>query len=169
MDPEFESAVEGLTKMGASVTERELVHLLARHGQEEGKLLERYQRFAEGAASPAVRYLVQLILDDERRHHRLLAEVANTIAWGWSENSPGDATPEILPQEDPGGPLAKETRELLAVEEADRAELRRLRKELRDYEDTTMWALLVDLMLLDTEKHTDILRFILTHICGPGS
>jgi MoxR-like ATPase len=164
MDPMFESALEGLDKMGASVGERELVAMLARHGEEEGMLLERYQRFAEEAASPAVRYLVKLILDDERRHHRLLAEVANTVAWGWSANSPAPAAPDIFPKEDPAGPLARETKELLAAEERDRDELRRLRKQLRPYEDTTLWALVIEMMMLDTEKHAMILRFISRHL-----
>ncbi len=164
MEATFESAVEGLDQMGASVQERGLVELLARHGREEGSMLEQYQRFAEEASSPAVRYLVKLILDEERNHHRLLAEMANTIAWGWSANSPAPATPEIFPQEDAGGPLASETKALLAAEEKDRAELRRLRKQLKPFEETTLWALIVDLVLLDTEKHTRILRFISDHI-----
>jgi len=52
----------------------------------------------------------------------------------------------------------------LAAEEKDRAELRRLRKQLKPFEETTLWALIVDLVLLDTEKHTRILRFISDHI-----
>ncbi|MGH9920271.1 MAG: hypothetical protein ACRD6W_15560 [Nitrososphaerales archaeon] len=57
MDTTFESATEGLRRTGASVTDCELVDLIARHGKEEGALLERHQRFAE-EASPATRYLV---------------------------------------------------------------------------------------------------------------
>jgi len=164
MEATFESAIEGLDSMGASVHERELVGMLARHGKEEGALLERYQRFASETGAPAVRYLIKLILDEERKHHRLLAEMANTIAWGWSENSPEPAAPEIFPNQDHDRDLARETRELLAAEKRDRTELRRLRKELRPFEETTLWALIVDLMLLDTEKHTRILRFISRNI-----
>ena len=164
MEATFESAVEGLDQMGASVQERDLVGLLARHGKEEGAMLERYQRFVQEASSPAVRYLVKLILEEERNHHRLLAEMANTIAWGWSANSPAPATPEIFPQEDSSGAIAAETKDLLAAELRDRAELRRLRKQLKPYEDTTLWGLIVDLVMLDTEKHTRILRFISAHL-----
>jgi hypothetical protein len=164
MDPIFKSAVDGLDKMGASVSERKLVEMLTRHGEEESALLERYQRFAEEAASPAVRYLVQLIVEEEGRHHRLLAEMANAVAWGWSGNSPVAATPGFILNEGPASSLRRETDELLAAEERDRAELRRLLKDLEPYEDTTLWGLVVDLMLLDTEKHTTILRFISGHI-----
>jgi len=164
MDPLFESAFEGLRKMGASVSERELVDHLARHGEEEGALLGRYQRFAQEAASPAARYLVQLIIDDEKRHHRVLAEMANSVAWGWSQNSPVPATPEIVPKEDSSSPLARETKELLAAEKRDGVELRRLHKELKPYADTKMWSLMVELMLLDTQKHQLILQFISSHL-----
>jgi rubrerythrin len=160
MPGEFDTAEEGLRQMGASVRERELVEMLVQHGEKEGELLARYERYASQATSPAVRYLVNLILEDERRHHRLLEELANTIAWGWSDNSPGPATPEMYPRLEDSQALRRETRALLNFEEADRKELRRLRRELRAYEDTTLWALIVDILILDTNKHKEILRFI---------
>jgi bacterioferritin (cytochrome b1) len=52
---------------------------------------------------------------------------------------------------------------LLEHEKADAKELERLRKELRDVKDTTLWALLVDIMQRDTEKHIAILRFVQKH------
>jgi hypothetical protein len=164
MDPLFEAALDGLGKMGASVSERELVDHLARHSEEEGALLGRYQRFAQEAASPAVRYLVQLIVEEEKKHHRLLGELANAIAWEWSDNSPVPATPELSSEVDTSSSLAQETKDLLAAEKRDSAELHRLRKELKPYEETTMWSLIVELMLLDTEKHQLILRFISRHL-----
>jgi hypothetical protein len=59
--------------------------------------------------------------------------------------------------------LIAETRALLREEERDKKELRKLRRKLEPYEDTTVWALLVDLMIHDTEKHARILRFIVDH------
>jgi hypothetical protein len=163
MEPTFETAIEGLEQMGASVKDRNLVDMLQRHGTEEGALLERYQRFAEEASLPAVRYLVRLIIEDESRHHRLLAELANAIAWGWSGNSPVRVPPELATTAGSDGQLAQETMELLGFEKKDKEELRRLRRELRDYEDTTLWALIIDIMLQDTEKHARILTFISDH------
>lgn len=164
MEPTFETAMEGLEQMGASVGERELVEMLRRHGEEEGVLLQRYERYATEASSPAVRYLVGLLLEDETRHHRLLVELANAIAWGWSANSPVPATPGIYEDSGQDDRLAAETNELLAFEEQDEKELRRLRNQLRDYRDTTMWSLVVETMLADTQKHAHILRFIARHL-----
>ena len=58
-----------------------------------------------------------------------------------------------------------QTKVLLASEKKDRTELRRLRRRLRSYSGT-MWPLLIDLMLLDTDKHTRILRYVLKHRPG---
>jgi hypothetical protein len=48
-------------------------------------------------------------------------------------------------------------------EEQDRRELKRLRRQLRDVKDTTLWDLLVELMERDTERHIAILRFVSKH------
>jgi rubrerythrin len=165
METTFESAIRGLREVGASAESHELVELLARHGKEEGVLLERYEHFAHDASTADVRYLVQLILDDERRHHRLLVEMATAVAWGWSKWSPDPAMPslETPPDGTSQKALIDETKELLEFEKRDRVELRRLRKSLRPYADTTMWTLVLDVMLLDTKKHIRILEFIDEH------
>jgi hypothetical protein len=159
----FDRALEGLDAYGASVDERQLVDVLARHGQEEGKILASYARFASSAPSPSARYLVSLILDDERRHHRLLGEIANAIGWSWESARSGPLPHLELGHTESNEVLVKETRALLREEERDKKELRKLRRKLEPYADTTVWALLVDLMIHDTEKHARILRFILDH------
>jgi len=91
----FEQAFQGLRTTGASVSTHEVVEALDRHGGEEAELLERYQRFVEEAESPAARYLVQLILDDEQRHHRVLEELANSIAWVGRKGCPKKSSPSF--------------------------------------------------------------------------
>lgn len=152
----FETAAKGLDAVGASVDERELVHLLTTHAHKESAILERYRRFAVEATAPAARYLVKLIVDDEERHHRLLAEMANAIAW--EGQSPVPTLPDAFGDHD--DMLVTETQALLDAERADSRELKLLQRRLETFGDTTMWPLIVDLMLLDTEKHIHILRFI---------
>ncbi len=165
MTGRFDKAFQGLRATGASVATHEVVEALSRHGREEGELLERYRRFVQEAESPAARYLVQLILEDEEQHHRMLEELANTIAWGWVSGTPQDVVP-VSPWGTGRGPLVGETRALLRYELKDRTELRHLRRRLRSYGDVPLWGLLVDLMRSDTEKHIDIHRFILRHSSG---
>lgn len=52
MDNTFDSALEGLEETGASPEAREIVELLARHGEEEGTILNGYQRFAKEVSAP---------------------------------------------------------------------------------------------------------------------
>ena len=155
--PTFENAVRGLRMTGASTGIRALVDILEQHGAEEGAMLATYEELAGNASDEGARYLISLILADERRHHRLLVEMANAMAWGTSSESPDRATPAVstLDRE-----LADMTRKLRRAEEADYRKLRRLRREVGTYGESTMWGLLVELMMLDTKKHATMLRFL---------
>jgi len=160
MKNNFDAAMEGLEITDAGQDTRELVELLARHGKTEGAMLSRYQRFVQEASAPETRYLVSLIIDDEQRHHRVLGEMANAIAWGLSNESPDPAVPDITHRDAGNRVLYEETQSLLKAEEQDRLELQDLRKRLKPFRDITLWELIVDLLLLDTEKHIRILRLI---------
>jgi len=161
----FENAREGLRATGASVSTYEVVEALDRHGREEGELLASYQRYTEEAASPAARYLVALILEDERRHHRVLEELATTIAWGGMHDDSGATVPSS-PRSVVDRDLLEATRSLLRHERRDRAQLRHMRRRLHRYTDAPMWNLLIDIMRSDTDKHIRILRFILRESSG---
>jgi hypothetical protein len=154
----FDGAIDGLTATGASVGMRELVELIVRHGAEEGALLATYEELSTQAPDESVRYLINLILEDEHRHHRMLAELSNAMAWGVASQPPTTTVPRL-----PGaisGALLEQTKLLRKSEEADYKALRQIRQRLRPFADTTLWALVVDLMLLDTKKHAIILRFL---------
>ena len=158
MTATFENAARGLRMTGASTGIRELVDVLELHGTEEGEMLAVYEELAEHASDEGARYLISLILADERRHHQLLVEMANAMAWGTPTVSPDRATPLVAPALD--AELAAMTRKLRRAEEADYRKLRRLRRRVEKFGETTMWALLVELMMLDTKKHATMLRFL---------
>ncbi len=151
-------AVRGLRATAASAGTRDLVELIVRHSAEEGELLATYEQLSTEAPDESVRYLIGLILEDELRHHRLLAELGNAIAWGSTGLPQATAVPRLPASI--SGALLEQTRLLLKSEEADARALRRIRKELRPFADTTLWVLVIDLMLLDTNKHATILRFL---------
>ena len=136
-----------------------ILHMLETHGEREGAALESYKRVAEeSSAGDAVRYLVRLILDDEERHHRVFAEMANEIKSFVWEVPVEPKVPTMVPRTDPA--LLAETRRLLAFETEDAKQLRQLRKELRHSPKSSLHPLLVDLMLHDTAKHIAILKHI---------
>ena len=83
------------------------------------------------------------------------------MAWGSVTGSPEDATPE-MPRA-LTGELLEQTKRLRKAEEKDFRELRRIRRRMRPFAGTTLWSLIIDLMLLDTKKHATILRFLERH------
>jgi len=149
--------------VGASVWEQTLYDHLTNHENDERELLVEYQQAAAESGSAAFRYLASLIVDDETRHHRLFQDMAESLRI--------DA--EMRPEEPPiprlGGwgsdphKVVDVSERLARHEEMDLEVLHRIRKELGDIKDTTLWALLVKIMELDTQKHVEILNFARHH------
>lgn len=150
--------------VGASVGESALYDHLTTHADAESALLEPYQEAAESSPSAAFRYLAGLIVEDEIRHHRLFVDLAESLRSDAEMRSGPAAVPRLDFDRCPDtAHLLKLTRELLEQERRDAKELRHLTKELADMKETTMWALLVEIMQADTAKHIKILRFVERH------
>jgi bacterioferritin (cytochrome b1) len=158
MELHKEEAIMTDTAPGASVWEGTLLQMVQGHVAAEEHIEDDYRELASSTDAPDVRFLVNLILEDEERHHRWMAQLADAVR-ALINN---DTSPEIpwLRHLDDQKELVDATKRFLAVERDDAKHLRQLMKELHDVEDTTLWALLVRLMLLDTEKHIEILRFV---------
>ena len=149
---------------GPSAWERDLYAHLSSHVEAERGLLNEYRSALETSPSKALRYLVNLLIEDEIRHHRIFVELADSLK--------NDA---LLKGGDPSIPyldfdrapnrdgVIDLTDQLLGREQEDALELKRLRRELRDVKNTSLWGLLVDLMERDTQKHIAILRFAKKH------
>jgi len=136
-----------------------------RHGEMEGAILESYRDVAaRSSAGEGIRYLVQLILEDEERHHDLFTKMANEIRSILWEVPVEPRLPGIKTVSDPE--LRAETERLLAFEKRDEKELRALRKTLRSSESYSLDPLMVELMLHDTRKHIAILEYIKAHVTG---
>jgi hypothetical protein len=129
------------------------------HGVREADALVEYQALVERRPDDFVRYLAGMLLEDERRHHRLFAELANALI---GEANLTRIGPDVPPMSRLGDAreLREQTARLLDIEKADLDELRGLRKDLKPVRQVTLWELLVRLAELDTWKHIAILRFI---------
>jgi hypothetical protein len=155
------------SSVGPSVWERDLYDHLAGHVEAERALLEAYSTAVEESTSKALRYLVNLLLEDEGRHNRIITELAGSLR---TESLGGRDS--VVPNLDFDGAnhdaVIDLTNQLLQREQEDAKELKRLQHELRDVKDTSLWSLLVDLMVQDTRKHVSILRFAKKHAGRPG-
>jgi hypothetical protein len=147
-----------------SVWERELATHLEEHLDEEGRLIAAYEGFRDDAPDH-VRYLIDLVLEDEHRHHRLLDEMCNRICGDATLHERSESVPRIVDRHDAetGAELLETTTRFLALEREDTRMLRRLAREFKPIRDTTLLELLVQVMQLDTEKHIRILEFIRKH------
>jgi hypothetical protein len=140
-----------------------VLHLLETHGEAEGALLEAYSKVAERSSGKgATEFLVQLILDDEYRHHQVFGEMANALRSFLWEVPVEPSLPSMSVRSDPD--LLAETKRLLAFEKHDAKELRKLRKTLKRSPSSSLHPLMVELMLHDTAKHIAILEFIESHL-----
>jgi rubrerythrin len=146
---------------GLSVWERELYDRLMRHMAEESEVLERYGLLAAGSEGH-VKFLLELIAEDESRHHRLFQQWAEAVRSMATLVPSDDGLPYLVRESDPAT-LIPAIDALLDVERRDSHDLKALEKSLKDVRQTTVWPLLVDLMILDTEKHVRILEFLRRH------
>lgn len=148
---------------GPSVWERELWTHLTNHVTTERDLLEKYSAVAEHSHSKAFGYLVNLLIEDEIRHHRIFNELAQSLESEASLSSDDPTIPYPDFDKVDVAVVRENTEELLESEERDARELKRLQREMRVVKDGTLWSLLVDLMRRDTEKHIALLRFVKKH------
>lgn len=143
----------------ASVFDQQLYDHIRAHGSGEAETLVAYEELAQTTESKAFAYLAGLILEDERRHHRLLADLAETIRT--SAELSGKPTPiPYLDFHKDREAILKATRAFLKVERDDNRELKRLANEMKALKDTTAWTLILRIMQHDNAKHRLILRFI---------
>ena len=138
-----------------------VLETLRMHDEREQDILASYRRLVDETPDDGIRYLGRLIIDDEERHHQILGEMANRIESWLHDTSLEPATPALSPRVD--SMLLEQTRRLIALERQDAKELRLLQRELRDAPRTSLLPLLVKLMLDDTARHVEILRFIRTY------
>ncbi len=148
--------------VGASAWERDLWVHLTDHVRLERGLLDEYAAVARGTRSTALSYLVDLLIDEEIRHHRMFEELAASLT-SWDDGEGGPAIPRMDFDVVDSDAVSGLVRDLLDREREDARQLKSLRRELREVKDTTLWDLLVELMERDTQKHIALLRFVKRH------
>lgn len=135
-----------------------LINTLQDHMDNEREALREYGRLSIASPESHVRFLMDLILQDEVRHHQLFAEMIAGLRREVEQRGDG-GLPSVQPVEDPAT-LRAQTKALLDLEREDIKELRALRKELAKVEDTAWWTILVEVMEADNQKHIKLLEFV---------
>jgi rubrerythrin len=149
---------------GPSAWERDLYAHLTTHVEAERELLKEYRSAAESSPSKALRYLVNLLIEDEIRHHRIFMELADSLKNDALLTGKEPTVPHIdFDKAANRQAVIDITDRLLQKEQEDASQLKHLQHELRDLKDTSLWNLIVDLMQRDTQKHIAIARFVKKH------
>jgi len=133
-----------------------ITHAFQVHVREERHFLEAYERLCEQIEDPGTRFLVELILDDERRHHEMFERLASSARGDGSHDAIPPA-PRPTPEE--VSRLLDPTERFLDAERHDRAQLRGLARDVDGASDD-LWRLLIEIMDLDTRKHVAILEYL---------
>jgi hypothetical protein len=129
---------------------------LTEHLAGEGEILYEYRQLAESPDAP-VRYLAQLILEDEERHHRILTELANQFRSAASLAEHAPHVPWLTKSTDRHG-LARAVRRLRKFERRDLRQLRKLARQLRPIRGSSLDPIIVATLEMDTRKHLRYLR-----------
>lgn len=147
---------------GLSVWESELYSHLARHVEGEAAMMHAYEKLAIESDVPHVAFLINLIAQDEARHHKLYEEWMETLR-AFAELRDDAAGVPHLRREANAAEIMSRAEQLLAFEENDARELKELARDLKEVRETTLWGILVEVMRLDTEKHIKMLSFLRDH------
>lgn len=147
-------------RVQASRWEADLYDYLTSHLGNEGEIVSEYDALARDTTLPAFSYLAGWILEDERRHHRVFADLARSIRAMAELGDPNGPIPTLHGLSAERERILATTEKFLRVEREDARELRRLRRRLRHVEKTSLLPFVVRLMQDDTRKHIRILKFL---------
>ncbi len=135
-----------------------MLQTLKEHGQREDSVLASYRHLVDQSTDEGIRYLGELIIEDEERHHREVVEMVNRIESWMKGVEIEPSTPQLSPRVDRA--LLEETHRLIALEHQEAKDLHVMKRELHGTSPITLLPLLVELMIQATHRHIEILQFI---------
>lgn len=130
-----------------------LAAMFHRHAEEEGRTLGEYRKLAEKLGESTVGFLVDHILTEEEMHHFLLRTMAK---WLRERSVKPDGA---IPADANVAELLRLTQELRRHEEETIDSCRSLKSKLPK-EQSRLLSILLDVMVLDSEKHHRLLRAV---------
>lgn len=138
--------------------DRELIGHLETHVESEKGVIELYDTLADDE-HPYVAFVAKMIGEDEARHHRLFVDWIESIKALAELRQVADGIPHVDHHAvDPETVVLVDR--LLAFERQDLAAARSLRHEIREVKTSTLWGLLMDVVIADTKKHIHLLKFL---------
>jgi len=137
-----------------------LLDAVERHATAEQDSLAQYEYLRTASGDPVIALVMQLILEDEERHHGLLKRIEATLrdALEWTHSPAALPTP-ASPQQPVASELAETTNALIKEERTGARYLRDLAHRQKDV-NSGLQSLLIEMMAMDSEKHARLLQFV---------
>ena len=144
-----------------------LMHEFQTHESDEARWLAIYRKLAHGSEDPLIRFLFNLIVADEERHHEIIQHIVSGLKdeLAWTSSEKRLAKPPTRKQ---SKNLLETIERLLVVERDGIGEYEKLVKTTeRFYQD--LFGLLCKTMIQDSLKHISILEFLRLKLRGQRS
>jgi rubrerythrin len=151
---ELEAAGAG----GISEIER-LTNEFEAHEGHEGKFLLQYKELVKQTGNPLIKFLLQLIVSDEEKHHAVSHAMLSTLKGDLNWTKPEDALRGLDNLGAEKDKLLEVTEGFIEVERTGIKEYKKLIKESKGYYHD-LFVLLFQSMVHDSEKHIKILEFL---------
>ncbi|HEY3303712.1 MAG TPA: hypothetical protein VGL70_09285 [Candidatus Binatia bacterium] len=142
------------------ITEVErLLNEFESHETQEKDFLRQYKEVAADVRQPLIKFLLQLIISDEEKHHAVTHAMVATLKGDLSWTKPEDAIRGLYDLGDQKKELLAMTEEFIRTEKEGIRECKSLTKVSRRYYKG-LFALLMGCMIHDSQKHVTILEFL---------
>jgi hypothetical protein len=142
------------------ITEVErLLNEFESHESQEKDFLRRYKEVAADVRQPLIKFLLQLIISDEEKHHAVTHAMVATLKGDLTWTKPEDAIRGLYDLDGKKKELLAATEEFLRTEKEGIEECKTLTKVSRRYYKG-LFAMLLGCMMHDSQKHVMILEFL---------
>ncbi len=129
------------------------------HDDKEGEFIRRYKEISEKSQKPLIKFLLQLIIADEERHHAVIHATASSLRGSLTWTKPRDAIPVLGNLGAEKGELLKLTGDFIKHEKEGIRDAKKLVKSSKGYYQG-LFALLLRSIIHDSEKHIEVLEFL---------
>ncbi len=156
-------AIYGEQALGAetpAISEVErLTNEFEAHESEESKFLRQYKEVAVTTQNRMIKFLLQMIISDEEKHHAITHAMAATLKGDLNWTNPDDALRGLDNLDEEKGRLLGLTEDFIGVEKRGIKEYKELIKSSKGYY-RDLFVVLFESMIRDSEKHIKILEFL---------
>jgi bacterioferritin (cytochrome b1) len=151
---------EALGDVSADISAVErLTNELEAHETQEGRFLREYRDLAGKTENRMIKFLLQMIISDEEKHHAVTHAMVSTLKGDLNWTRPQEAIRGLYDLREEKGKFLKLTEDFIRVEKEGVKDYKKLMKEAKGYY-RNLFVLLFQSMVHDSEKHVKILEFL---------